>query len=256
MTSLRRLGMGFDFIREGMGLIWRQPRLWIWAFIPFVIDVILLTLTLSWGWSQVSLWTATAVGYLISSSSGWIYSLLYYPLFLGLLVGFSVLAIYLTVLLANVIASPFNSILAEKILIQMGVKQDRPFHLQQWLATSARMLAVSLMRAVIFVFLGLFLFIMSFIPVLNILSSFIAFLILAFDSADYAFESLEMSLRERYAFFKRHRLQFCGMAGALALTLLIPGLTLVLLPSAVAGAASVVARSKRHDSGINTSTDR
>ena len=79
-----------------------------------------------------------------------------------------------------------------------------------------------------------------FVPVLNLLAVSAAMLLLAFDSMDYSFETLGWGLRQRLRYLRREWVQWSGMAAGLALTLLLPGLTLLVIPGAVVGAAMLV----------------
>ena len=145
----------------------------------------------------------------------------------------------------TVVAAPCNSLLAERTLIMAGAVEDRPFELGRWLKVSAKMLFVGLMKSMVFLFFGILIFVCSFIPILNFVSSFAAFLIMAFDSSDYSFEIMEMSLRERFRFFQNHFPEFAGMASFLGLTVFVPGTTLLLLPFSVVGAALTLSDLKK-----------
>ncbi len=65
-------------------------------------------------------------------------------------------------------------------------------------------------------------------------------MVLAFDSLDYSFEALGMGFRERLRYLIKEWSQWFGMATSLALTLLMPGLTLLIIPGAVVGAALIL----------------
>lgn len=244
MQTLNKFSYGFGFLRRGYVLSRQIPGIKKWIAIPFIIDLLLLFFGLSWGWSFVSGW----VGALVAS---WVvkgtilYALIYYPIYLFFSLGFFVVLLYGLFLLATVIASPFNAILAEKTLIHLGVMPPKTATMLEWVLVNLKMLGTSLVRAFLFAALGVLILVMSFIPFLNILGSYLSFLVVAFDSSDYALEVLQIPLRKRFSFLKKHLSEYTGMAGMLGLTLLVPGLTLLLLPISVVGASEVVAQLNR-----------
>ncbi len=254
MKEIKNYSLGLKFIFSGFSSINSTKGLWKRILVPFVIDIFLLSYFLVLGVTNLPLWVASALGLIFTTPSGWLYSLLYYPLFLILGLGFSVITVFGVYLLASVIASPFYSVIVEKILMKNSVIAEQPFSFSRWVSVSVRMMGVSLLRAFIFALVGIPLFICSFIPGLNIASSFSAFLIMGFDSMDYSYELHELSLKQRIQHFKSHLVIYSGMATVIGLTMLLPGLTLLLMPFLVAGSAEIYSktRCKANEPGINT----
>lgn len=147
----------------------------------------------------------------------------------------------------RLIAAPFYSYLAEKTLVKLGTRQDRPFVLGEWFWISLRMLFVSLVKSLIFGLAGLILFFFSFIPGLNILATLGFVHMLAFDISDYGFEALEWPLSRRFRHVRQHLATYSGLACGLGLAMLIPGLNLVLLPASVVGASETLHRTLARD---------
>jgi uncharacterized protein involved in cysteine biosynthesis len=102
------------------------------------------------------------------------------------------------------------------------------------------MLRVSLLKSLALLPLGFCLFVFSFLPVLNLISLAGAMMVLAFDCMDYSLEALGLGFRRRIRYMRRHLAQWLGMWGGLAWTLIVPGLTLLIIPGAIVGAAMVV----------------
>jgi uncharacterized protein involved in cysteine biosynthesis len=103
----------------------------------------------------------------------------------------------------------------------------------------------SLVKAALFLTVGAVVVLFSFVPVVNVAGFALALLILAFDTMDYSFEAMNMSLTQRVRYFGAHFWQWLGMAVSLALTLIIPGLTLLILPGAVVGAAMILEKNSK-----------
>jgi len=241
MIQVKNFFSGLNILMLGYKTIMTVPGLKMWVLFPLIIDIILLFLGISWGSKNVSSLSEKAIGLIFEDNSGWLYTLLYYPLLLMFWVVFAVLLILVLYVCASVLAAPFNSIVAEKVLIHEGVMEERPFHLKSWTSLTIRMLIVSTLRAFVFAVIAVFLFILAFIPGLNIVSSFCGLLMIAFDGMDYSMEMLEYNLKKRFEFFNQNIDTFSGMASALGITLFIPGLTILVMPLSVAGAAKIMA---------------
>lgn len=231
----------------GAGFWWRgwahliaHPRLLLLALFPSIITILLTMVFIALVFVQLPDWVQALSTWLIGSETSWWADVLYYSvvLFGGLLimVGF----LYVGYLLHRVIAAPFYSVLAEKVLRSKGV----PVHSN--LANVLRMLWVSLGQTFVFVVLGIMLFLVSLFPALNILAFAVTLLLVAFDLCSFAFESMGYGLRQRLDFLNQNKQVWAGMGLGIAITLLVPGLTLLVLPGAVTGAALIIAQRFRY----------
>lgn len=236
---MKRFLSGFAFALTGWRALGQQPGLKKWAVVPLIIDLILLWIGLLIGFANVSTWSAAAVAQLLTPAAGVWYTLSYYLILVVFAVGFSIVVVYGVFVMAAVIASPFNMILAEKVLVSAQVLQRTETTPIAWIKTNMKMLKAALIKGIVFALIGIFIFGGSFIPVLNIFAAFVAFLVVSFDCMDYAFEAMEWPFHQRWTFFKSHQAEFFGMAAFLLMTGFIPGLTLLLLPVAVVGATQL-----------------
>jgi uncharacterized protein involved in cysteine biosynthesis len=236
---------------RGLGLIMSHRRLGLYAITPFVISF-LIFLVLG-GWWLVYLWGAMpAIGHRLvefvapqasATTATFLFVLalvLFWPAALFLL-------LYSLFIVNKIVGSPFHALLAEHILIEEGVLEDRPLGVGHRLIAVIQMFLVSLVKSLVFIAIGVILFFVSFIPVLNFLAAFGAFLLVAFDLADYAFEALEMDFSRRVKFFTDNLATFSGIAVAMGLVFFIPGLNFFLFPACVAGASDVVRRIMRSE---------
>lgn len=240
--GLRGFALGLSAIVIGFKILQRKKTLWIWALIPLLLNLIMFSFFLTFGFANLSAWVGSGLGLIFADPSGWIYSLLYYPLYFILAIGFIVVSLFLAYLLASIISSPFHSVLAEKILMLNGVIAYQKFQWVTWIKTSIRMLRVSLIRTSIFAFIGVLLFLGSFLPGVNILTSFAAFVMMALDSMDFSYEMAELGFKDRWVHFRAHTATFMGMGSVIGLTLLIPGLILLAMPLLVAGSAEIYSK--------------
>ena len=231
---------GFKTLFSGMKLIRQENQILKLAIIPFAIDFIILSATFFWGSGKISGWTDQGVNWIMPEASGFWHGLLYYPFYLIAWVVFLAFLFFIGYIAAGIVASPFNSLLAEKTLMHLGAIGNQQFVLKRWISISIRMFWTSLLKSLLFVFMGLIFFGVSFIPMIGIIASIGIVLIMSFDSADYSFEILEYSLSQRLNFFRKNFFFFLGSAASMGLTLLIPGLNFLLFPVAVVGHAKLV----------------
>lgn len=240
--------LGFGFVFQGIRLLREHRELRKWAVIPWIIDIILLAIGITFGGKHVTKWVKSAVS-LVVPQGHVLHDWLYYPLIIVFWVVFVGVLVYLLYLIAGLVASPFNSILADRTLARLGAKKEEDLSIRRVASLAIRMFMISVARSVILLILGFIVFIIAFIPGLNFIGLFFAFLVICFDGADYSFEVLEYGLRERFAFLRRHFIEFSGMAAFVGLTLMIPGLILLLMPAAVVGCASVIQRIRMRAEG-------
>jgi CysZ protein len=241
MTVLGKFTQGLGSFFRGFGLLLRTPGLWPYSITPFLIGMGLLIWGLVWAFSHLGVLVEAAL-LTLASLSGLYFSVLYWLALILVWPAFVLALFFFVFLISKVIASPFNALLAERALLQLGHIEDRPCRLGPWLRVSARMLVVSFVKAVVFAVLGIVLLLLSFVPVLNVAAAFGFLLIVAFDSADYSFEALQMGFRARIRYFFAHFAEFSGFATSLGLVFFIPGFNFFLFPAAVAGGSNLISR--------------
>jgi len=243
-NPFQKFTIGFKSVFSGISLIRRDAKILRLAIIPFCIDFIALAGVFVWGSSRLSGWVDTTLGWMFSESGGLLWNLVYWPFFLLSWIIFLGLLFFAGYVVASLVAAPFNSLLAEATLEQLGVLPTKLFNLIHWLSHSLKMLLTALAKTLLFIVFAALLFGLSFMPILGILASFGMVMVMVFDSADYSFEALGYRLRERFTFFRQNLFYFAGSAGAMGLTLLVPGLNFILLPATVVGSANLIKQIK------------
>ncbi|CAN5600200.1 hypothetical protein BH10BDE1_BH10BDE1_20470 [soil metagenome] len=233
---------GFFAPLTGFRRLLSDSRLRALAIIPLLISLILgsfLTVTGIW-WvatsiGAVSLELTSILGFDPSGYAPIVILIFLWPMAL-LVLG---VAVYVSV---RLVAAPFYSYLAEKTLVKLGTRHDTPFRAHEWVWLSLRMLLVSLLKSVLFCIAGVVLFVFSLVPILNIVAAIGFMHMIAFDISDYSFEAMEWPLARRIRHVRSHFVTYSGLAFGLGLLMMIPGLSLVLLPAAVVGASETLHR--------------
>lgn len=248
MNGLTAFIHGFAAPIYGVRLLIANSKLRALAIVPLAVSVALGSVLTVFGLYglivYVGLFSSELGGFLGFAPDG--YAIIFLKIFMWpiamLILGIS---IYVVI---RLIAAPFYSLLAEKTLVVLGSRQEssvRLRHAHVWLWIVFRMFLVSLVKAVLFTIASLILFVLSFVPVLNVLATVGFMHMLAFDISDYAFEAMEWPLSRRLAHVKAHGMTYTGLACGLGLAMLIPGFNLILLPAAVVGASDTLDRTLR-----------
>ncbi|MCB0356629.1 MAG: hypothetical protein KDD40_06460, partial [Bdellovibrionales bacterium] len=137
--SVNKFSSGFKFIFKGFEAIKSDKTLWKWALIPLVLDLILLIYVLASAFAAIGATVNWGLSFIFTSTTGFFYNLLYYPLYILFFISVGAIAIYSVYLIGSIIASPFNSMIAEKVLINRGLLKQQNFNFKRWLAMSLKM---------------------------------------------------------------------------------------------------------------------
>ena len=240
MSQIKSVISGLQFIILGFELLKKNKNLRKWALIPFVIDLLLVLIGFFTGTSLINNWLMSFMVPQIKETLA--YNLLYYPLLIIFGFIFLLLWTYFVFIISSLIAGPFNGILAERTLMELGVIQHRKLDFKKSLKIAASLFLTGIVKILFFTLFAIVLFLLAFIPGLNLVSTFGALFVMAFDSLDYSYEVLELNFRERIRLYKSQFSQVFGMSMGFGATFLIPGLTLLLMPAAVVGGAILVSK--------------
>ncbi len=150
-------------------------------------------------------------------------SYILWPLFVALVL---LMVFFTFTVVANIIAAPFNGFLSEKVeAVIRGVDDSPAFSWAELIAMLPRMLG---------------LFVLSFIPVANIIAAPLWLLfgvwMMAIQYIDYPADNHKLGWNEMLGWLKSKRWQSLSFGGIVYAALLIPVVNLLMMPAAVAGA--------------------
>lgn len=220
------------------------------AIVPFLIAISAGGFATYLLFTNLSAWVTAFVTWILGGSTGIWMQLVYYPLLVGTGLVFFIGSVFVGYVAHLILAIPFYALIAERALSLLGMKPETPFDFKAWLRNSLRMFRVSVVKGVLFLVFGVILFVLSFVPLVNILAVLGTLMIMSFDLMDYSLESLSYGFRQRFRFILARRKMWLGMACGLGLTLFVPGLTFVVAPGAVVGGALLL----REAHGSSTAT--
>jgi len=226
---------GPQYLREGLKLI-LSPGLRLFVILPLTVNLLLFGGLIYLALRQFDGW----VDAFMPSLPDWLAFLQYilWPLFVVLVV----LIVFLTfTLLANIIAAPFNGFLAEKVeTVARGEDNSPPFSWAELFAMLPRTLGREARKLGYFAPRALALLVLSFIPVVNLVAAPLWLLfgiwMMAVQYIDYPADNNRMSWAEMMVWLRQRRWKSLSFGAVTYAALLVPGLNLLIMPAAVAGA--------------------
>jgi CysZ protein len=226
---------GPQYLREGLKLI-LSPGLRLFVILPLTVNLLLFGGLIYLALRQFEGW----VDAFMPSLPDWLMFLEYllWPLFVTLVV---LMVFFTFTLLANIIAAPFNGFLAEKVeTVARGEDSSPPFSWTELLAMLPRTLGREARKLGYFAPRALALLALSFIPVVNLAAAPLWLLfgvwMMAVQYIDYPADNNKLSWTEMMVWLRQRRWKSLSFGAVTYAALLVPGLNLLVMPAAVAGA--------------------
>ncbi len=232
---------GINHMLKGLGLI-MQPRLRRFVMVPLMVNVLLFLALIG----LMGYWFNELIQYLLSFLPGWLSFLevLLWPIFA---VTVLVLVFYTFALVANLIAAPFNGLLAEAVEKHLtGQSLDDVGDWRTALKDLWPSLKAELVKLSYFIIRAIPLLILLVIPGINIIGTFLWMLfsawMLALEYMDYPMANHRLLFKDQRQRLKARRLLGLGFGGTVTLLTMIPVVNFIAMPAAVAGATSAWVR--------------
>lgn len=238
---IQNLIKGFGYLFRGLHLITR-PGIRRFVLIPLSINIVLFGGASWYLFSQFEYW----MSYLMPDFPSWLswlesaISWLLWPMFSALIL---FLVFYTFSFLANLIAAPFNSVLAQKVekhLTQQPLDSGPNY---PGLELIKRSIASELAKLSYFMKWWFLLLLLSMIPVVNFAAPFMWII---FGAWMLSLEYLDYPMSNHNKYFKdinkqalTKRSLSLGLGGSIMLFTSIPVLNLVAMPAGVAGATAL-----------------
>ncbi len=226
---------GPGHLAAGLRLI-LSPGLRRFVLLPLTVNLLLFVALIVLAVQQFGFWVEA----LMPTLPQWLAFLEYllWPLFVALVL---LILFFGFTLLANLIAAPFYGVLAEKVdAVVRGSDVAPPFSWGELLAMIPRTLGRELRKLAYLLPRALALLVLSLIPGLNLLAAPLWLLfgvwMMAVQYIDYPADNHKMGWDDMLAWLRAKRWQSLGFGAATYAALLVPGLNILLMPAAVAGA--------------------
>jgi len=221
-----------------------QPGMKRYLIVPLLVNLLVFSLV---GWLGYTQFDGLLDRFLPESSWLHYFRWILWPIFA---LSFILVIFYTFTIIANLLAAPFNSMLAAKTEeLLTGV---RPAEVPGSIATAVLPALLSEVRKLTYFLLrAIPLLLLFFIPGVNILAPFLwlAFgaWFLSLEYMDYPMGNQGLGFREQLSRLKTMRFAALGFGAGVTLLMLIPVLNLAAMPVAVAGAASLWCRSRGNE---------
>ena len=229
---------GFRYVIRGFGLI-NRPGIRRYVAVPLIVNVALFALGIWYAAAQFQ----TLLQWMTAHLPEWLDWLRYllWPLFV---VTVLVVVFYTFTLIANLIAAPFNALLAERLEAQLrGAKSERPGGIGTFFKDVLGTFGGELRKLGYLALWMIPLLILSFIPVLNLAAPFawavFSAWMLSIEYADYPMGNHGMFFADERALMRRHKPLALGFGTGLMLMTFVPVLNFLAMPVGVAGATAL-----------------
>lgn len=237
---------GFNYLIEGFKLI-TQPGLRLFVLIPLAINSVIFSVLITLTIAQFSGWIEAAMEWVPDwlSFIRWVL----WPLVLILIL---TVVMYTFSVIANILASPFNALLAEKTEELLTGKEVPGFEtIGQALLSFPKSIGRELAKLIYYIPLALLVLIISFIPLINALAPMLWFLLgswmMVIQYCDYPMDNHQVSFRDMKQRIKLMRLTSAGFGASVMVGTMIPLVNLIIMPAAVCGATAYWAREMKKD---------
>lgn len=230
--------IGFGYLLSGLRLLLR-PALWPYVLIPLSINVTIFGLLLWFAAGQFG----ALIDSLLPQLPEWL-AWLSWLLWLGFALLAAVLVFFTFSLVANLVGSPFNGLLAEAVERQLTGREPPPSgSLRQALREAPQAIADELRKFGYFLLWAIPLGLLFLVPVLNLAAPLLWALfsawMLALEYLDYPLGNRGLRFAEQRTHVRAHALLGLGFGGSVLLATMIPLLNLLVMPAAVAGATKL-----------------
>lgn len=229
---------GAGYLLKGIHLI-LQPGLKRFAIIPLVVNIIVFSAAIYLGFAQFD----GFIAWMESKVPAWLSWLewILWPLFI---IALLVITFYTFTLVANLIASPFNSLLAEKVELHLT---GRPLNQGGGLSQAMKELVPTLIdeiRKILYALLWAIPFlILAFVPVAGPVIWFLfSAWLLTVQYCDYPMGNSGLKFAQMRARLRKRRVLSLSFGAATAGLTMIPIINFIAMPSAVAGATAMWVR--------------
>lgn len=230
---MRAIFTGISFFFQGFSLL-ATPGIKRYAVVPVIINLLLFIgafFGLRYFMSEFNTWVMHYLPAWLQWLQ-WIFWLLFF-------VSFFIFFIYTFVTIANIIAAPFNSLLAEKVDHHLTGYMSPAFSLRQNFKDLPRIVGRQISVLGYYLPRATLLLILFLIPVVQLVAPLLWFLFnawyLTLTYVDYPCDNHRIGLTDMRVWLKERRFTALGFGMAALVCMMIPLINLFAIPAAVAG---------------------
>ena len=235
---ITNLSQGIGYFIRGLSLI-GKPGIRMYVLIPLTINILLFGSLIIFGYSYFM----DMVNYLAPAENSWL-SWLRWILITIFFVTSLIIVFFTFTLIANLIGSPFNSLLAAAV--EKHLTGSLPESNSSWKAVLISIIPImlaELKKMTYYLLITVPFLILFIIPVVNIIAPFLWILMIAWVMAveytDYPMDNRNIPFVEVRRRLRQRRFMAFGFGGSVMFAMSIPVLNFFVMPTAVAGATAM-----------------
>ncbi|GMQ83720.1 MAG: sulfate transporter CysZ [Gammaproteobacteria bacterium] len=236
---MKDLFTGAAYLLEGFSLL-RKPGLRRFVMMPLLINILLFGGLIGWAYG----WVDGASRAMITGLPEWLYWLRYIVVPVFVLTSLVVI-FYSFSIVANLIAAPFNGLLAEAVECHL-TGQSLQSDWCQLVRDIVPSIMSELRKLLYFALRALPLLLLLLVPMVNVAASVLWILFSAWmmtvQYMDYPMANHHLFFKEQRARLRKRPLLAWSFGGLVMLCTLVPVLNFVVMPAAVAGATAIWVR--------------
>lgn len=221
-----------------------NPRLRHFVVVPLVINIALFAIAIYFFSKQIDVW----VEHLLPDWLSFLQFILW-PLFA---ITIFLIVFYSFTLLANLIAAPFNSLLAARVEAMLSHHAGEEMSSEAIWKVALRSIGSELVKTLYFIKWLIPLLILTFIPGLNIIAPAAWFIYAAWSYAleytDYPLGNHDQLFKEVREYNRKNRMRALGFGSIVFVMTSIPFLNFLAMPVAVCGATRLTVKVKEQKS--------
>ncbi len=239
-NPIANFSRGFLYPFRAGKFIKGHPVLLKYILVPFLINVVVLSIAVYWG---LSFFNSIVVHY-IPQGDAWYWVILSYFIWTLAILLTMVLVFFVFTVTGAVIASPFNDILSEKTEeLLTGIPNEEPFIFKVFLKDALHMVMDESKKILIFVILMIFLLTLNLVPggalPYSILSVLLTIFFLVVEYTGYIFARKHLTFRDQRRFIFSRKFLMLGFGAGVMGVLAVPFLQFFCIPLGVVGATQL-----------------
>jgi len=239
-NPVSNFSQGFLYPFRAGKFIKGHPGLLKYIMVPFLINVVVLSVAVYWG---LSFFNSVVVHY-IPQGDAWYWAILSYFVWTVAIVVTMVLVFFGFTVTGAIISSPFNDILSEKTeALLTGRHADEPFVFRVFLRDAMHTVMDESRKIIIFVVLMVLLLPLNLIPggslPYSILSVLLTIFFLVVEYTGYVFSRKHLTFKDQRRFINSRKFIMLGFGTGVMGVLAVPFLQFFCIPLGVVGATQL-----------------
>ena len=233
---MKDLFTGAGYMLEGFSLL-RKPGLRRFVLMPLLINILLFGGLIGWAYG----WVDGSSRAMLSGLPEWLHWLRYVVVPVFVLISLVVI-FYGFSILANLIAAPFNGLLAEAVECHLTGKSLQG-DWRQLLRDILPSILSELRKLLYFALRALPLLLLLLVPLVNVAASVLWILFSAWmmtvQYMDYPMANHQLFFKDQRARLRKRPLLAWSFGGLVMLCTLVPVINFIIMPAAIAGATTI-----------------